>query len=150
MHEHLSFVIHRTTRIKVLIAFGWLKGRSGPLVQWIRRLHIVMSVAKSGGLAGRMEPIAINQRMAVSLNHLHVLQADATHLRGEKICGAFDVALMLRKSADAGNAKEVFQLGKKSRLILPRVFNSRGRHLGEPLFGADCSVETIKYSSGDI
>src|SRR5262249_50419023 len=84
--------------------------------------------------------------MACSLDDLDMLEADAAHLRRKKIGSTFDVVLVLGKSADAGNAEEIFQLCKKPRLILPSVIKSWGRHLEQPL-RADCSGETIKYSS---
>src|SRR5215475_7376560 len=84
--------------------------------------------------------------MAGSLDDIDMLEADAAHLRRKKIGSTFDVVLVLRKSAYAGNAEEIFQLCKKPRLILPSVIKSWGRHPEQPL-RADSSGETIKYSS---
>jgi hypothetical protein len=50
-----------------------------------------------------------------------VLNTYGAHLRSEKLSGAFNVGLVLRQSADAGNSQQIFQFGKEARLILPRI-----------------------------
>ena len=67
--------------------------------------------------------------MAGGLDDFDMFEADAAHLSCKEIGCAFDIALVLRKRADTRDTKEIFELCKKPRLVLPGIFKSRGGHL---------------------
>ena len=52
MHQMLALVIRRAARVNSAVADGRLEGRRVPLVQGIRRLHVVMAVHE------KMRPLA--------------------------------------------------------------------------------------------
>jgi hypothetical protein len=66
--------------------------------------------------------------MAGGLNYFDMFQTDCAHLRCQKIGGMLNIGFVLRQSADAGDAQQIFEFGKESRLILPSVFHRWGRH----------------------
>src|SRR5205814_5728420 len=104
MHVHLPFVIDGATSIQIAVTFCGLEGRSLPFIERIRRLHIVMSVAKHSRLSCSMQPVSIDQWMARGLDDLNILNADALEFVGDELRRALHVVLVLRKRADAGNA----------------------------------------------
>ena len=82
---HLSLVVGRAARVEVAVAHGGLEGRGNPFIEWIGRLDVVMSVAQHRGLARRMQPIRVNQRMACGGNDLDVFHANGPKARRHKI-----------------------------------------------------------------
>ena len=104
VHIHLAFVIHGATGIEVLATLGGIERRSLPFIQRIGRLHVVVAIAEYGGLAGGMQPVTVDQRVAFGTDNLNALQAYTLHLRRYKLCRAAHVVLMVGKRADAGNA----------------------------------------------
>jgi hypothetical protein len=64
VHVHLAFVVHRAARVDVLVTLGGFEGWCVPLVQGVRRLHVVMSVAEHRWLSRGLQPVAIHQRMS--------------------------------------------------------------------------------------
>ena len=62
-HVHLALVVGRAARVDVAVAHGRLEGRRDPFIQRIGRLHVVMPVAQHGRLAGRVQPVGVDQRM---------------------------------------------------------------------------------------
>ena len=66
--------------------------------------------------------------MSLSGNRLHVLHADALQLVRYEVGGLLHVGLVLIQRADAGNAKEIFQFGQESLLVLAGIIDCRGCH----------------------
>ncbi len=130
LHPELAFVVDRATRVDVLVALGRLPRRRVPLVQRLGRLHIKVRIAQRGGLAGGMQPVGVNQRMPLGRDDLDILEADALQVGGDHLGGLADIAFVFFGGADAGNAKQVFQLVEKALLILASIGNSGGNGCG--------------------
>ncbi len=64
VHVHLALVVGGAARVDVAVADGRLEGRRMPQLQRIGRLDVVVAVAQHGGLAGGVEPVGIDQRVA--------------------------------------------------------------------------------------
>jgi len=125
LHPQLALVVDCAAGVDVLVALGRLERRRDPLVQRLRRLDVIMRVAQDRGLAGRVQPVGVDQRMALGRNDLHVLHADAAQTIGDKIRRAADVVFVLGRGAHAGDAKQVLQFTQKSLLVLLRVGHRR-------------------------
>ena len=89
-----------------------------PKLQRIRRLDIVVAVAKHRGLAGGVEPVAINERIARGGDDLDIFNAGTAQTFSDKMRGCGDVRLVFGERADAGDAEEVLQLLKEAVLVL--------------------------------
>ena len=51
VHVHLALVVDSSAGIEIAVALGGLEGRRLPLVEWIGRLDIVVSIAEAGRFA---------------------------------------------------------------------------------------------------
>src|SRR5579862_4720166 len=77
-----------------------------------------MPITKNGGLAGGVQPIAIDQRVAGGRNDLDILDAGAFQAIGDEVGGSLDVGLVLGQCADAGDAEKILELFEQARLVL--------------------------------
>ena len=136
MHPHLSLVVHRAARVEVAIALRRLEGRRLPLVQRLRRLHVVVPIQQHRRRGppvhrGRgMKIVCIHQRMSLAFrNHLrrpgagrkhrlrrrcldqpHVLHPGPPQLRRHKLRRAPHVRRPLRIGRDRRNPQQRLQL----------------------------------------
>jgi len=118
VHVHLAFIVRRTASVNIAVAHFRLEGRAEPFTQRIGRLHVVVAVAQHGGLAGRVHPICIDQRMLGGGDDLDILHAHVAQAVGHELRGALDIAAVLGQRADAGNAQELLQLFEEPAVIL--------------------------------
>ena len=64
----LALVVAGAAGVDVVAADLGLEGRRVPLVQRIGRLHVVVAVEEDRGLAGRAEPLGVDQRIALAFD----------------------------------------------------------------------------------
>ena len=117
VHVHLALVVAGSAGVEISVADGGLKRRRGPQLQRIGRLDVVMAVTQHGRLAGRVQPICIDQRMVRGLDDLDIFEAGFAQAVGDEFGGAPDIGGMLGQGADAGNAEKGFQLFKKAVFV---------------------------------
>ena len=102
---YLAFVIGRTACVEVAIALGGFEGRRFPEFQRIGRLNVEVSVAEYGRLAGRVEPICVDQGWrSVSMSSMFSRPAALSSPR--RIRRRMSVFRVFGKSGNAGNAEE--------------------------------------------
>ena len=94
-HPELAFVVDRAAGVEIVVALGGLEGRRNPFVERIGRLHIVVRVAQHSRLAGSVQPVGVDQGMALGGDDLDVLQSDAPQVAGHKVSGLLHVGLVL-------------------------------------------------------
>lgn len=128
LHPELALVVDGTARIDIVIALGRFEGRRDPFVERIGRLDVVVGVAENGGLAGSVEPVGIKKRVAAGGNDLDVFQSNALHVGGNEFGGALNVGFVFCESADAGDAKKIFEFVDEAGLILTGISYGIGRH----------------------
>ena len=103
---HLAFVVGRAARIEIAVALGRLEGRRLPELQRIGRLHVEVTVAEHGGLAGRVKPIGIDQRMPFGFDEFDIFETGGLQLCRHEFGGAMRVFSVVGQRGDAGDAKE--------------------------------------------
>ncbi len=118
VHVHLAFVVGGSAGVDVAVAHGGLEGRALPELQRVGRLDVVMAVTKNGWLALGVQPIAIDQRIAIGRNDLDMLDAGVFQAIGDEVGGSLDVGLVLGQSADAGDAEKILKLFEEAGLVL--------------------------------
>ena len=104
LRDHLALVVDRTAGVEVSIALCGLEGRREPLVERVGRLNIVVTVDEHGRLAGGMQPVGVDQRMAFGLNQSRMLHANALQIGEQRLGGFAAVVLVLRQSGNRRNA----------------------------------------------
>ena len=114
----LAFVVTGAARENVVAADLRLEGRRLPLVERVGRLHVVVAVEKDGGLARRIQPFRIDQRIAFAFDQLGGGHPRRAQLVQSEFGGAPDIGLVFRERADARNAQEGFQPLQKIGLVL--------------------------------
>ena len=72
-------------------------------------MHVVVGIAERRGFAGSVQPVGIDQGMAVGRDDLDVFHADAAEFVGHEIGGLLYVGLVFFQRADARDAEEVFE-----------------------------------------
>ena len=125
LRDHLALVVDRAAGVEIAVALGGLEGRREPLVERVGRLHIVVAVDEHGRLAGGMQPVGIDQRMAFGLNQARVLHADALELGEQRLGGFAAVGRVLGQRGDGGNAQQSLQIIEKTGVVLACIVNGR-------------------------
>ena len=110
VHEDLPFVVGRAARVDLVLAHGRFERRRFPEVDRIDGLHVVVAVEEDRRRAWRIQPFAVDDRVARRFEQPHVLEADALHVIGAPLGRAPHVGLMLGKRADARNGEVLLQL----------------------------------------
>src|SRR5690242_6075597 len=110
-----------------------------PLVDRVDRLDIVMTVDKRGGCSGCAKPLAIDDRMAVSLKDSSVGDPDVVQCSDERLGTPTHVVFVFWKSTYARYADEVDELCYEALLLPFNVLNQ----LVHAAFLAPVSVSTI-------
>ena len=77
-----------------------------------------------------MQPVGIDQGMSLGRDDLDILHADAAQFGGHEVGGFVYVGLVLLESADAGNAKKIFQFAQETLLIIAGKIDCGRSHLG--------------------
>ena len=93
VHEHLALVVGGAARVDLAVADRRLERRRFPQIERIDRLHVVVAVEQDRRRARRMEPVAVDDRIAGRLDQPDVLESDARHLVG----GPLGAALARRR-----------------------------------------------------
>ena len=109
VHEDLALVVGRAARVNLAVAHRRLERRRRPEIQRVDRLHVVVAVEEDRRLAWRVEPVAVDHRMARRVDQLHVLHAGAGERVSGPLRGAPHVRGMLGKRADARDREILLQ-----------------------------------------
>ena len=104
------------------------KGGVMPFVERVGGLHVVVGVAEDGGLAGGVQPVGVDERMALGGDDFDVLHADAAQFVGDEVGGFLNVGLVFVEGADAGNAEKIFEFVEKTLLIIAGKIDCWGSH----------------------
>ena len=105
-------------------------GGRDPFIERFGGLHVVVRVAEHRRLAGSMQPVGVNQRMALGRDDLDVLHADAAQIVGHEVGGLVHIGLVFGEGADAGNAEKIFEFVEKALLIIAGEIDCGGGHRG--------------------
>ena len=116
-HPELAFVVDGAAGVDVVVALGGLEGRSVPLVERLGGLDVVVGVAEHGGLAGGVQPVGVDEGMALGGDDLDIFHADAAQFVGHIVGGFLNVGLVLFEGADAGDAEKIFEFVQETLLI---------------------------------
>src|ERR1700722_18313257 len=110
MNMNLALIIGCSAAEEFSISHSWFECGSSPQIQRFCRLNIVMSVEKDGRFAGRMQRLAVYERMHLCLGDLNIFQArSAQFVRYPTRC-SLDVRFVFAFCADTGDAKKFFEL----------------------------------------
>src|SRR5260370_3069069 len=120
MKVTLPLVVGGAAAEEIACAHGGFERRRGPQIQRLGGLHVVVSVKKNGGLAGRFERFRVNQRMHTGRNDFDFFESGGAQFFGDPARRAFDVRLVFAFRADAGNTQEFAKLGE---VLLAVVFD---------------------------
>ncbi|MND04853.1 hypothetical protein D3C83_253150 [compost metagenome] len=69
-----------------------------------------MAVAENSRLAGRVQPVGVDQRVARGLDHLDVFELGLAHRVGDELGGLAHVGLVFGLRGDARDTEELFEL----------------------------------------
>jgi hypothetical protein len=76
-----------------------------------------MPVAEDRWLAGRVQPVGINQRVALGFDQLHVLKAGGDEVVNDKVGGPVRRFVILGQRGNTGDAQEVLELFEEPDLV---------------------------------
>ena len=77
-----------------------------------------MAIDQNSRLTRGVQPVGIDQRVALGFDEAHVFHADALEFGGEKFGGAAAVVLVLGQRGDGRDAQQGFQFIEKARVVL--------------------------------
>src|ERR1700722_17440062 len=110
MDMNLTLIIGCSAAKEFPVSHGWFECRGSPQIQWIRRLHFIMSVEEHGRFPGRMQRLAVYQRVRLCLGDLNNFQARSPQFVRYPTCRPFDVRLVFAFCANTGDAKKFLEL----------------------------------------
>ena len=105
--EHVALIVRCTTSVYPAIAHLWLKGWARPLVQWVSRLGIKMTINHHRRLPRRVQPLPVDNRVSTRRQDLHALQASTSEAVCDPLGCPLNITGMLRQCRNAGNAEEL-------------------------------------------
>ncbi len=112
MDVDLAFVVGSAASVNVAVANGRFESGSGPKVERLGGLNVVVAVKKDGGLAGRVERFGVNKWMQRRGNDFNRFKSGGTKIVSNPTSSALDVGLVFGFGADAGDAKKFVQFRK--------------------------------------
>src|SRR5207248_946470 len=120
MNVDLAFVGGGPAAKEIAIAnCGFKRGR-GPKLERLGRLHVVVSIEEDCRLPGSSQRFRINQGVQVGRNHLNRFKSGVPQVISNPASAAFDIRFMFALGADAGNVKELIELGE---VLITRTIN---------------------------
>ena len=87
-----------------------------------------MAVDENGRFTGGVQPVGVDERVALCIDEADVFHADALEFGDEEFGGAAAVAFVLGQSRDGWNAQEVFEFIEKTCVIFCCETYSGRRH----------------------
>ena len=112
MNVDLSFVVGGAAAEEIAVANGGFKSGRGPKIKRLSGLHVVMSVEKNCGLAGRFEGFGVDERVHVGGDDFDFFETSGAQFFGNPLGGALDVRLVLTLGTDARDAEKFAKLCK--------------------------------------
>ena len=85
VHEQLALVVGRPAREQLVVANRRLERRRDPQVERVDGLHVVVPVEEHRRRARRVQPVAVDDRVARRVDDPHVLEADRPQLLGRPL-----------------------------------------------------------------
>ena len=98
--ENLALVVGRAAGEEVAVPDGRLERRRGPLVEGIRRLHVVVTVEEQRRRARNLRPDAPDHGMNVAAQQLHVPGSETAQFGGHPLSGAAAIGVVRGKGGD--------------------------------------------------
>ena len=108
--EDLALVVGGATGEQAAAAHGRLERRRLPLVERVRRLHVVVPVDEQGRRAGHFRPHTPHDGMRFARDELHLAAAEAPQLAGHPFRGRPAIGVVRGKRRDRGDAEESGEL----------------------------------------
>ena len=106
----LALVVGRAAAEEIAVAHRGLEGGTGPEIERLGRLHVVMAVNQHGRLARRLQRFAVDERMHLRRLDLDLFQARGAKLFRHPVRRFLDIGLVLALGAHARDAQKLLQL----------------------------------------
>src|SRR5882762_3205777 len=110
MDMNLAFVVGGAAAEEIAVAHGGFEGRSGPEIERLGGLHVVVAIEKNRGFAGSFERFRINKRVQICRNDFNRFKSCSAEIVRDPASAALDIGLVFALGADAGNAQEFAKL----------------------------------------
>ena len=107
---HLALIVGRAAAKQIAVAHRRLKRGTGPQVQRLGGLHVIVPVKKNRRFAGSVQRFAIHQWMHFRGNDFDLFEARRAQLCPPPNARPFDIRLVLALGAHARNAQKFLQL----------------------------------------
>ena len=110
VHEHLTLVVGGAARVNLAVTHRRFEGRAGPQIDRIDWLHVVVPVEENRRFARRIEPVAVDDRIARRVDEPHVLHAHLLQRISRPLRRAAHIGRVLRQRADARDREVLLEL----------------------------------------
>jgi hypothetical protein len=104
-------------------ALSRLEERRKPVVQWIERLNVVVSIEQRGGFAGSVKPVRVDERVAHGFDQADVFHAHTLEFGRQRLGGAANIGFVGRVGLDGRDTEESLQFFTKAGLILTGILD---------------------------
>src|SRR5580693_3274145 len=110
MNVDLGFGVGGAAAEKITVADGRFERRRSPKIERLRRLHVIMTVKKDGGLSGGFERFGIDERMKICRKNFDFLEARRAKMICDPTGGTLDVGLVFSFGTNAGDSQKFAKL----------------------------------------
>ena len=117
VHVELAFVIRAPPGVDEPVLHHRIEGAAVPKVQWVRGLHIVVTINQHGRLGRVDDLLPINDRMSLGGAYFHLFQPGFLHTLFHGFSAPGDIGLVLGIGAHTGDAQEVQQFVQEALLL---------------------------------
>src|SRR5882672_3328114 len=107
---NLALVVGGAATEEIAIADGGFEGRSGPEIERLGGLHVVVAVEKDRGFAGSFERFRVDEGVKICRDDFNRFKSRSAEIVRDPAGAALDVRLVFALGADAGNAQEFAKL----------------------------------------
>src|SRR6266436_1471867 len=121
---HLAFVVGGAAAEEIAVAHGGFESGSGPEIERLGGLHVVVAIEKNRGFAGSFERFRVDEGVQIGRNNFNRFKARGAEIIRDPAGAALDIRLMFALGADAGNAQE---FAKLRQMLVATTFDKLDR-----------------------
>ena len=119
--QHRSLVVGDASGVQTTVAHRRCEGGTVPLLQWVRRLHVVVTVDEHRQLARRTKPLAVNDRIARRGDRAYGDRSGGFQFRGDPLRGRLHVGGVRGIGAHARDCGELDEFAEYAVVIRPEM-----------------------------
>src|SRR6267378_2433787 len=97
---HLALVVGGAATEEIAVAHGGFESRSGPEIERLGGLHVVVAVEKDRGFAGSFERFRVDERVQICRDNFDRFESSSAEIVCDPTGATLDIRLVFALGAD--------------------------------------------------